>query len=225
MKIAYLVPAYPMPSVTFIRREIVALEARGVTVYRFAAQRFTGELTDAADRAEQERTSYLLDAGPWRLVGALIADAMSRPRRVLSTVAVAIGLARRSERGLIWHFIYLAEACLLRRRLSSRGVEHVHVHFGTNAASVALLCRRLGGPSYSITIHGPEEFDAPRQLAICEKVHHASFIVAISQFTRSQLYRWSAFSDWSKIHVVHCGLDQMFLSAAPTPIPATTTAS
>jgi colanic acid/amylovoran biosynthesis glycosyltransferase len=218
MKIAYLIPTYPMPSTTFIRREIAALEARGVTVYRFAARRFTGELTDAADRAEQEQTSYLLDVGLWGLARALIADAVNRPGRWLTTLAAAIRLARQSERGLIWHLIYVAEACLFRQRLSSRGLNHVHVHFGTNAASVALLCRQLGGPPYSITIHGPEEFDAPRQLALRDKVHHAAFIVAISQFTRSQLYRWVASADWCKIHVIHCGLDEMFLSAVPTPI-------
>ena len=67
MNIAYLMPTYPMPSATFIRREVAALEAAGVTVHRFAARRFTGELSDAADRVEQERTCYILDAGPWGL--------------------------------------------------------------------------------------------------------------------------------------------------------------
>jgi colanic acid/amylovoran biosynthesis glycosyltransferase len=219
MRIAYFAPAYPMPSVTFIRREIAALEGLGITVYRFAARRFAGELTDSADRAEQEQTSYLLDAGPLGLARALLVDAIKHPRRWLATLAAATHLGRRSERGVIWHLIYFAEACLLRQRLSDLGVSHLHVHFGTNAASVALLCRQLGGPPYSITIHGPEEFDQPRELALREKIHHASFIVAISHFTRSQLYRWAMPADWRKIHVIHCGLDEMFLAATWTPIP------
>jgi colanic acid/amylovoran biosynthesis glycosyltransferase len=218
MKIAYLMPTYPMPSATFVRREIAALEAQGITVYRFAARRFTGKLTDTADRAEQEQTSYLLDAGPIGLTRALLADAIMRSRQWLATLVMAMRMARRSERGVIWHLVYLAEACLLRLRLSSLGVSHLHVHFGTNAASVALLCHHLGGPPYSITFHGPEEFDAPRQLALREKIQHASFVVAISEFTRSQLYRWAESADWCKIHVIHCGLDEMFLSAATTPI-------
>ena len=219
MNIAYLMPTYPMPSATFIRREITALEAQGIRVQRFAARRFAGELTDVADRAEQERTCYILDAGAWGLVGALTANAVSRPLRWLAALTAAIRLGRRSERGVIWHLIYLAEACLLRHRLADSGVRHLHVHFGTNAASVAMLCHRLGGPGYSITIHGPEEFDAPRQLALDEKIHHADFVVAISQFTRSQLYRWSASEDWRKIQVIHCGLDEIFLSSALKPIP------
>jgi colanic acid/amylovoran biosynthesis glycosyltransferase len=218
MNIGYLMPTYPMPTLTFIRREVAALEAQGMTVHRFAARRFAGELTDATDRTEQDRTCYILDAGAWGLARSLITEAVIRPRRWLAALAMAARLGRRSEQGLIWHLIYLAEACSLRRRLAGCGVRHFHVHFGTNAASVAILCRKLGGPPYSVTIHGPEEFDAPRQLSLREKVHHAAFVVAISQFTRSQLCRWAALEDWHKIHVIHCGLDEIFWSPIPTPM-------
>ena len=219
MNIAYLMPTYPLPSQTFIRREIAALEASGMTIHRFAARRFVGKLSDSADLAEQGRTCYLLEAGGWGLAGALIATVVGRPRRWLATLATAIRLGRRSERGLTWHLIYFAEACLLLRWLADRAADHVHVHFGTNAATVALLCRQLGGPPYSVTIHGPEEFDSPRQLGLREKVRHAAFIVAISQFTRSQLCRWTDSADWWKIHVIHCGLDELFLFAVASPIP------
>ena len=37
----------------------------------------------------------------------------------------------------------------------------MHAHYGTNSAMVAMLCRMIGGPPYSFTMHGPEEFDAP----------------------------------------------------------------
>jgi colanic acid/amylovoran biosynthesis glycosyltransferase len=215
MNIAYLLPTYPMPSQTFIRREIVAIEAQGVTVFRFAARRFDKRLNDRADLDEQARTTYLLDAGPWGLGVALVATAMERPGLWLRALATTFRQGRLSERGPLWHLIYLAEACLLRRRLAARGVTHLHAHFGTNAATVASLCRLLGGPPFSITIHGPEEFDAPRQLALRDKVRDAAFVAAISQFTRSQLCRWADHRDWGKIHVVHCGLDAMFLAAVP----------
>ena len=100
----------------------------------------------------------------------------------------------------------------------------LHAHFGTNSADVALLCRLLGGPTYSVTIHGPEEFDAPRPLSLKEKIHHADFVVAISEFTRSQLYRWCLREDWPKIHVIHCGLDEFFLLTATVPVPGSAAA-
>jgi glycosyltransferase involved in cell wall biosynthesis len=117
------------------------------------------------------------------------------------------------------HLVYLAEACLLRAWADRDDVGHIHVHFGTNSATVALLCRLLGGPSYSMTIHGPEEFDAPRALSLAEKVHQSAFTVAISSFGRSQLWRWADPSDWEKIHVVRCGLAVDFLDRPPSDPP------
>jgi len=208
-----------MPSQTFIRREIAALEDLGFTVKRFAMRRFGSVLADEADRAEQRRVCYILDAGAWGLASALVLEPLTRPGRWSMALAKAIKMGLSSERGLFRNLAYLAEACLLRRRLVDCDARHVHAHFGTNAAAVALLCRLLGGPPYSVTIHGPEEFDAPQPLALREKIHHAAFLVAISQFTRSQLYRWCDLEDWHKIHVIHCGVNQDFLSAARVPVP------
>jgi glycosyltransferase involved in cell wall biosynthesis len=219
MNIAYLTPIYPMPSQTFIRREISGLEAQGFTVHRFTLRRFAGKLVDEADWIEQERTCSLLEAGVFGLAKAIVLEALLRPRRWITAVVTTVQVGLRSERGLFRHFIYLAEACVLRCRLAECGARHVHAHFGSNSADIALLCRLLGGPPYSITIHGPEEFDAPRPLGLRKKIHHAAFIIAVSQFTRSQLYRWSALEDWWKIQVVHCGLDQFFLSTAASPVP------
>ena len=219
MKIAYLTPIYPMPSQTFIRREIAVLEDLGFTVYRFTLRRFTGELADKADRTELQSTQALLEAGHSGLIKALMFEVLGRPLLWFKALAMAVRLGLRSERGLIRHLIYFAEACLLRQRLAECDVRHLHAHFGTNSADVSLVCRLLGGPPYSITIHGPEEFDAPRPLGLRDKIHHAKFVVAISQFTRSQLYRWCDLEDWPKIQVIHCGLDNMFLQAASMPVP------
>ncbi len=153
------------------------------------------------------------------LVRAVAAEALGRPRRWLSALSAAVRMARRSEKGLLRHLAYLAEASYLRRRLAGIGARHLHAHFGTNAAAVAMLARLLGGPPYSITMHGPEEFDAPGPLALREKARHAAFVVAISHFTRSQLCRWCATADWAKIHVVRCGLDGVFLEDTGAPVP------
>jgi colanic acid/amylovoran biosynthesis glycosyltransferase len=90
-------------------------------------------------------------------------------------------------------------------------VNHVHAHFGTNPAAVALLCRILGGPPYSFTVHGPEEFDRPEALGLEVKIAHAQFVVGVSEFGRSQLMRWTPPGQWAKLHVVRCGVDGQFL--------------
>ena len=219
LKIAYLVNQYPHVSHSFIRREIAGLEAQGVTVERFSIRRPPVNLVDPADLAEQKRTRVLLGAGPLGLLGALVGAALRRPGAFLGALGAAVRLGRRSDRGILRHCIYLAEACLLLRWLKvAGGVEHLHAHFGTNSAAVALFARRLGGPRYSFTVHGPEEFDHPVELSLREKIAHAAAVVAVSSFGRSQLQRWIPHTEWPKVHVVRCGVDSAFLAAGPQPI-------
>jgi len=68
----------------------------------------------------------------------------------------------------------------------------------------------LGGPPYSFTVHGPEEFDRPEFLGLGEKIRRAAFVVGICSFTRSQLFRWVERAHWARIHVVRCGLERAF---------------
>ncbi len=218
MRIAYLINQYPQTSHSFIRREIEALEASGTEVLRFTIRPVVDPLVDAGDEAERQKTRAVLSVGGPGLALSLLRMALTRPRRFARAAVEAFRFGRRSERGLPIHFIYLAEACVLTGWLDASKVEHVHAHFGTNSTTIATLCRVLGGPPYSFTVHGPDEFDSPRAHWLAEKVRLASFVLAISDFTRSQLYRWADFADWSKIHVVRCGLDPSYLDGSG-PLP------
>lgn len=224
MRIAYFINQYPKVSHTFIRREIQALERRGIEVLRFAARTVPGELVDAEDRNELLRTEALLAAGYAAFIRAFLWIALNRPIALYRAFCTAIQLGRNSDAGIIRHLIYLLEACLLTQRALAAGVTHIHAHFGTNSAAVVLLVRKLGGPTYSMTVHGPEEFDMPRALSLALKVENARFTVAISSFCRSQLYRWVAPVHWPRIHEIHCALDSAYLGAAASPVRVADTA-
>lgn len=219
MKVAYLVNQYPKVSHSFIRREILGVEQCGVDVHRFAIRACREELVDEADRQELEKTRIVLDAGGLHLLIQMVAVALRHPQKFWQALGLVIKLGRRSERGVLLHFIYLAEACVLLKWFQSTGIQHVHAHFGTNSTTVALLCTALGGPPYSFTAHGPEEFDKVTALALPEKIRRAAFVVAISSFGKSQLYRWCEVQDWEKVQEVHCGLDESFLGQPPSPVP------
>lgn len=221
MQLAYLVNQYPAPSHTFIRREIAAIEALGTPVERFTLRASDGQLRDPADLEERRRTRVVLDVGPMGLLGAVAEAAVRAPRRFARALGLAVDLARGTSRGVVVGLVYFAEACQLLRWFRTSRTSHVHVHFGTNAATVALLVRRLGGPPFSVTIHGPEEFDRPEELAIGRKVAGSAFAVAISDYGRSQLYRWCDRDDWPKIHTVRCGVDSQVLGSEVVPIPDT----
>jgi len=215
--VAYLINQYPRASHSFIRREIHALESQGVRVHRFTIRPFA-EVVDEADKAEEGKTDVLLKAGG--ILGALMITLITRPGAFIKALKLAVRVGFRSDRGALRNLIYLAEACYLLRLLRQREVQHLHAHFGTNSTTVAMLTRELGGPPYSFTCHGPEEFDRPESLALDEKVAHSAFTIAISAFGRSQLFRWTRPADWSKIHIVHCGVDRMFTNVQHGNFPA-----
>lgn len=219
-QIAYLVNQYPMVSHTFIRREIQALERQGLRVRRVAVRGWNVPLADPHDEQERTQTQFLLRRGASGLIVPLLRTLVASPLRFVAAAALALRTGRRQGRSVLYQVAYLAEACLLLRWLKGWRVQHVHAHFGTNGTQVAMLANALGGPSYSFTVHGPEEFDMPQSLALGEKVRRSAFVVAISSFGRSQIFRWAESRHWAKVHVVHCGLEQAFHAGIHQPAPA-----
>jgi len=218
VKIAYVLNTYPEGSHSFIRREIAALQRRGFEVARIAMRRPARAPTDPQDIAETAQTHYVLEQGGRALVLDL-AKRLFKPK-ALAVLQLALKVGRKSESGRLKHMIYLAEACAVARQCKAKGVDHIHAHFGTNAATVAMLASELSGIPYSFTVHGPEEFDQPISLSLGEKITRSKFTVGISQFGRSQLCRWVDPAHWGKIKVVHCGIDPAkFPDGALHPMP------
>lgn len=200
-----------MVSHTFIRREIEAIEALEGTennLHRLAISANRDELLDSSDIQEFDKTEYLTSFSKLQLANIFMKELLFNLPRLYHAATMAAKLCRRSLNGPAKHFAYLIAASALKKSSLDKNIDHLHVHFGTNPAAIALLCKVLGGPSYSMTIHGPEELDQPLSLSLDTKIHHAEFVIAISDYGRSQLLRWTPKNNWQKIHVVRCGIDE-----------------
>lgn len=221
MKVAYFINQHPLVSTSFIRREINAIERAGYPVFRTAIRGWASPVVDQGDFRERELTRYvMLQSWPARLL-VMLKTALQTPAPFFKTLLQAVRLGMRSEKNALFSLIYFSHACVLRQWYKQEQIDHVHAHFGTNSTEVLMYCKLLGGPGYSFTVHGPEEFDKNKLIHLKEKAHEARFVVAISAFTKSQLYRWVDFNDWPKIHEVHCGLEKEFYEVAPVPVPDT----
>ncbi len=216
MKLAYLTTNYPSVSHTFIRRELSELERQLGRVERFAIRATPYAIVDDDDRTEDAQTFRVLSQPLARWLRALARSVPRQPLALGRGLAKSLKLARGSQRGLTRHLAYFAEALLLLDEMRQRAVDHVHVHFGTNPTAVAQIMRAMGGPSYSFTVHGPDEFDAPVGLSLASKAADAAFVVAVSHYGSAQLRRWLEPAHWDKIRVVHCAVgDEMFERARP----------
>lgn len=213
MRIGYFINQYPKVSHSFIRREINALERLGVVVERFSVKESPEELVDVLDKNEFIKTRYLLNSSISSIIVAIIKSFFT-PVRFFSALFCALSMGWKSDRGMLKHLFYFVEACLLKEWLGRERVDHVHAHFGTNSTAVVMLANKMGGPPYSFTVHGPEEFDKPEFLSLGKKIQSSAFVIAVSSYGRSQLFRWVESAFWGRIKVVHCGLDAAFYENA-----------
>src|SRR5688500_8337110 len=220
--IAYLTSAYARASDSFIRGEVAQLRALGFTVHTFSVRKSPASERVSEDvRREHANTEFLLEKqNVPRLPLAAMRTMLRSPGRFFSALRLALKCAPPGLKAKVWAVAYVMEACLLAERLRAKSVRHLHNHIGENSATVAMLAGLLSGIPYSLTIHGPGEFDQPTLLALDEKIGRAKFVVAVSDYGRSQLLRWSRYADWPKVHVVHCGVDGSFLSHPSVPPPA-----
>jgi glycosyltransferase involved in cell wall biosynthesis len=183
-------------------------------VHRFAARGWDADVIDVADEAEIQRTEYILQRGAFPLLAATCITLFSFPLRFWAALKLTLQMMSPSDRPFAVQLVYLFEACWLARKLKAYDIRHLHAHFGTNPAAVALLTHELSGIPFSFTVHGPDEFDKAPLIHLGLKIRRAEFVVAVSSFGRSQLFRLVNQAHWGKIRVIHCGVDQLFVETS-----------
>lgn len=200
MKLGYLVPEFPSQTHTFFWREIAALRQRGVAVTLISTRRPLNRLMAHGWAAEaMAETRYLAPLPPVALAAAL-------PRAVGATVSGLGPRAIPGERG--WYLknaaLHVPFARKLVRIARDEGLDHIHVHSCARAAFVAMLARRMGGPSYSLTLHGALRDYGPGQRY---KWRDAAFATVITEKLRAELPRDLAGIDLPEILIQPMGVD------------------
>ncbi|MGQ0443378.1 MAG: glycosyltransferase, partial [Methylophilaceae bacterium] len=198
--------SYPMTSTTFIRREIAELENLGVEINRYAVRNWDEHLVDPLDIADKLKTHYLLTHNLLPLFLAFFSVVLLNFGGFFRAFRIWLTVCRNAGGISIRHIAYLVQAAYFLKRTRQDNIQHVHTHFATNATTVAMLAHLMGGASYSFTSHGPDEFVNPSLISMHLKIQHAAFVVAISNYCRVQLVRFSSYQYWDKIVIAHCGL-------------------
>lgn len=204
VRIAYLLRMYPRFSQTFVVNEILALQTQGVDLRIASLKRPTdGEFHESIARV-QGKVSYfpefiLSEQGRFRQA------VWSRIRRDPGAFAKAAWATLRHS-GARW--IDLLQAAYLLRWVKKNHIDHVHVHFGTNEATVAWLANQIGGLSYSMTLHAFDIFrDNVDRALLARKINDSQFSVTVTEFNARFLKREIAGVCHEKIRVSYNGID------------------
>jgi colanic acid/amylovoran biosynthesis glycosyltransferase len=208
-----LIAQYPAINHAVILREVRLLR-KHIEIYTIsvrAPDRPTEQLSPE-ERDEAKRTYYVNPAGAGAALKALIHTFFANPLRFVAALGYAVKLAGLGIRQTGLNLAYFAQAALVGQWMRRSGLTHLHTHY---SSTVALLVHRLFGIEISISFHGPDEFNDPAGFWIREKVAACTFVRAISHFSRSQLMKSSAVSDWKKIEVIYMGVDPEAFTARP----------
>jgi colanic acid/amylovoran biosynthesis glycosyltransferase len=206
--IAYLCSEYPAVSHTFIYREIESLRKAGVTVYPASIHKPANlQVMTSDEREEAARTLMVLSLPVPAMAGAHLHCLLKSPGGYLRMMSAAFKLLTTGPKSPLKAAAYFAEAGILLEWMHKHGITHIHEHFANPTALVAMLMKRYGGVSYSISVHGPDIFYIVDTSMLAEKVREAAFVRCISHYCRSQIMRISKPESWKKLHIVRCGVD------------------
>jgi colanic acid/amylovoran biosynthesis glycosyltransferase len=217
LHVAYLISRYPVISHAFILGEVRSLRKLGICVQVASINppdRSEAHLT-AEERDEAMSTFYVKSAGLRGVLVPHLATLIWQPLAYLKGVLFALRLGGADLIKLVFGLFYFVEAVMIGRWMTVRGLSYLHVHFATPAATVALLASRIFSITFSMTVHGPDEFYDTPGYRLPEKIGGARFVCCIGMYARSQLMKLSSPADWGKFEVVPLGVDPTVFTPAP----------
>ena len=207
-KITYLVSQYPKLSQTFISKEIRGLRSRGVDINVASINRADGELAYFSDWEQQEIPSvyYVKSHGVVGALGAHVGMLIRKPTKYFRCVADVFKHSELSLDKFFFNLMYMTEALMIGRWMQETASSHLHAHLGSQASTVGMYIQRGFDFSFSMTIHGPDEFHDANSHYLSTKMQVCSFVVCISYFAQSQMMLHSSVENWDKLEVVRLGV-------------------
>lgn len=207
--IAYLTGVYPAISHTFILREVIALRAAGFRVTTCSINRPESHHLIGPDEREAAGSTFYVLAQARRplVLLAALGQAAIRPRRLTRALSTLRRSGATGIRGHLRQLAYLLEGMVLARFLEGCGATRLHNQLGMASASVSMYASILAKLPFSFTLHGPDDFFNEPARQIATKVALADFVVCISEFCRNQARQFCRHEDWSRLHIVRCGID------------------
>ena len=147
LHLGYLVPQFPGQTHNFFWREIAELEQRGVDVHLLSTQPPPiGLIAHDWSNDAIQRTTYLVSKNPLNMVRAAIKQPWGT---FLKQIRIDGGALAKDIA------ICLPAATRLLIYCRTHRLDHIHVHSCARAALIAKIAKHMGGPSYSLTLHGP----------------------------------------------------------------------
>ncbi len=200
MKIAYVTAQTPFgPGEAFILEEMLAVTELGVNLLIIPR--------NPSKEVFHKEGERLLGNTVWlplldkRIFFNFLKALLSRPH--VWSIIGTIFHRSRTWKIAVKNLAILPKAVFVADSLRNEGVEHIHAHWGSTAATMAWIISELTGIPWSITLH---RWDIKENNMLEEKIRSAKFVRCISENGRDELFNTIGRKYENRVKVIHMGV-------------------
>ncbi|MFK7846201.1 MAG: glycosyltransferase family 4 protein [Rhodothermales bacterium] len=173
LRVGYVVKRYPRFSETFIVNEILAHEKAGLDLDIFALRPPVDTHFQPAIARVRAEVTYLRDKGKM----SDLWEALRGANEHMPSCQTEMLSFDDEQVGTVYQALQLATA------VKEKGINHLHAHFATSAATVARMAAALAGITYTFTAHAKDIFhESVVEADLRKKLQDASSTITVSDF-------------------------------------------
>jgi glycosyltransferase involved in cell wall biosynthesis len=182
--VGYVVTTWPSLSQTFVLNEILGLQERGVELRIFSAKNPKNELVNAKVSEVRAPVDYLAFRG--RRVRIFLSNLRTASRQPYRYGRALVHALRYRDGDVVKRFLQAGHLADLLRR---NPVTHLHAHFATAPARVAMFTSEITLVPFTFTAHARDIYsDTPVEVLRAE-IFHARAVVTVTEYNRSYLHK------------------------------------
>ena len=205
LKIGYILKMYPRFSETFIVNEILELERQGVNIHIFSLTKPEDGQPHKIVSMVKAPVTYLSYTGTsdfWKHMQSNITSIEKHREGYGQALWNALKFQVSSTRK------YFILAALIAEKLRKMDINHLHAHFGTSPAHVAMLTSMMTGIPYSFTAHAKDIYheDVNPEL-LREKIMNSAFTITVCDYNIRHIKALCGRETNKKLRRIYNGID------------------
>jgi colanic acid/amylovoran biosynthesis glycosyltransferase len=181
VKIGYLVTEFPNQTHIIFWREITLLREMGVEVFLLSSRRPAPGSCPNEFATQAEAETHYAYPPPLAICTLMLA---LRPKGTLRALRYLANLRESPTKTRVKRLGLVFCAAHLIRYTRKHGIRHIHCQSAAEGAHLVALCRLLGGPTYSLTLHGDLPVYGTDHRS---KMADAVFVLVVGQHLKKQV--------------------------------------
>ena len=204
--IAYLAPEIPSVSGTFVYKEILTLQDKGIKAVPISIHKVETIVEEPRIKELAKNTTYLYQQSLITAIISSVAFFLREPKSYLNTLSMVFQdiytsrITKLSSWKLLYQFMY---ASIAARAIQENGCQYLHIHFAHVPTQIGMYASSLTKIPFSFTSHANDIFE--NSFLLKQKIKRAKAAVTISQYNYRFLSERGINTD--KLKVVRCGID------------------